>query len=732
MQVTKGNYSDAELRSLDRKLLHLVATYNGIAVKSSPALLALLAKKKVLPADSLAANRIMNSFDYRTTVHVRPESYLNTHGGNSEFNPTVVTHKNLSGKTIQRDNLPLPLPFSVERKYDNLIEVAALSAQVVKNDQGVWVSSVNTVSWQKVYAQGVNAAGMQMVASKVSDLLSQSELWKAMTPIQHNAVQGPEMLAFVTTILNGLSEYDFLELSTIIVLYGLQAMEQRGERWVVLKDDKNQPLIPSSVWEPVKPTEKTKGLLQYYPAILKYKGGVPIVVQFPEQVGTFKNALMAQSLLREVQGSDNSCISLLSAMRGYSGMTDDFGRKVQFIVSAILYCWSIGRRVTVQLETVGDLSILVSSANYWRRKIELALGSGADDFAFDRTMQFSVETCVVKFMLPGVSDTKKVVGSLQTAIVGKPVQGSVVVMYDPGTMPTSESKGKPVDFDYYSRRLFPSFCEKNDFLFYSIVFGDYPFPMDKEVLRDRHAMTSSFNPLKVTRLVDGHEQTVTRNVFVYRHGTASGFRGILSSLEVSLVGYGHTPIYGAKSETTASVKAVTSSQVAVEKVITVPTGYDMTRRTLHRIPLELVKTRSVWYDRVILDCKAQSVIFGNPVIRYSGISNLVYQSKAAAVLNLSLVPLEDGVSSGLIAIRKAGVVVDEEVDFTPRETTAQMTTASSQAMAEVEPRAISFPIPTSVQQEEEAVGLDNFFNVDTLSDDVPSNSSASQPNADDL
>jgi hypothetical protein len=194
MDVTKRNYTDEELRALDRKLLALVATYNGIAVKASPALISLLTQKKVLVADSLAANRILHSFDYRTTVHVRPESFVNTHGGHTEFGPNTVMHKNLSGKTIQRDNLPLPLPFAIERTYDNLVEVAALCAQIVKNDQGVWVSSVNTVSWQKVYVQGVNAVGMQMVAAKVADILSQNAMWKAMTSIQHNAVQGIRLL----------------------------------------------------------------------------------------------------------------------------------------------------------------------------------------------------------------------------------------------------------------------------------------------------------------------------------------------------------------------------------------------------------------------------------------------------------------------------------------------------------------------------------------------------------
>jgi len=540
--------------------------------------------------------------------------------------------------------------------------VAALCAQIVKNDQGVWVSSVNTVSWQKVYVQGINAVGMQMVAAKVADILSQNAMWKAMTSIQHNAVQGPEMLSFVTTTLNGLSEYDYYELNTIIVLYGLQVMEQRGAKWVIMKDDKGNPFVSSNTWQPVKVTPVLQPLLVKYPGILKYRGGVQIMVQFPEKKGEFKNALLSQSLLREVQGSDNSCISLLSAMRGYSGMTDEFGRRIQFLVSSVLHCWSIGRKVTIQLQTVGDLPILVSSTNYWKRQVELK------GFEVDGHMNFILEQCEVKFLLPGISDKKKVVGSFQVAIVNKPVPGSVVVMYDPGTMPTAESKGKVVDYDAYSRALFPSFCDKHDFIFYSIIFGDYPFSMDKDVVRERHSMTVSFRPL--LRIDTKEEEKKIRDLFVYRHGTASGFRGVVSSFEISLIGYGVTPLY---SSTTS------------QKRMYAPSGHDMIRKTLHRIPLERVCTRAEWYDRIILDCEGQSVIFGCPVMRYSGISNLVYQSKIAAALNLSLVPLEDGVSSGLLAIRRGAMVVEEVVDFTPRETTVQVTTATTEMVPQVMP-----------------------------------------------
>jgi hypothetical protein len=719
MSRIQQNYTESELRALDRKTLTLVATYNGIAVKASPALISLNAKKPIKPGDSLLANRILNSSDYKTTVHVRPENYLNTHGGHTEFEPVLVRHKNLAGKSVVRDNLPLPLPFGVDMKYDNLSEVSALCAQIVKNMSGMWVSAISTASWQKVYAQGVNPVGMQAVAQFVCELLSQSSMWRAMTTIQHNGVQGPELLSFVTTTLNSLGQKDWDELNTMIVLYGLQVMEKHEDHWVMWKDDQDQPIVPRSVWQSIKPTEETKSLLTVYPAILKYKGGIPMVVKFPEKLGTFKNALAAQSLLREVQGSDGSCTSLLSAMKGYSGMTDDFGRRIAFTCSAVLHCWSMGRGATVQLETVGDLPMLISSTNYWKRQIELGTIVFPKN---EKKFSFDLNNCVVGFMLPGVGDNKKVVGTLRKAVVHKPLEGSVVIMYDPGTLPTSEAKGKPADYEGGSRDLFPKFCEKYDFILYSMIFGDYPFPQDREVVRERANGTIPFKPLSEVEIdEEGKETSIVTKIYVYRHGSAAGFRGVLSSLPLSLIGFGHTPIHK-------------TGTVLVS-------GYDMTQKTMHRIPLEQVLSRAEWYNRVILDCEAQSVIFGNPVIRYSGISNLAYQSKAAAQLNLSMVPLEDGVASGMIAFRRKGVRVEERVDFSVHdeevETTAQRSfvklSMSSSSMTsppvqeEYAPQVQPQPQPMdAVPYDADQRNLEDFF-ADTLEDTIEEEGAVSTP-----
>jgi len=661
------NYTDAELRSLDRKLLTAVSQHNGIATRVSPALRSLIEKKPVLPGDTLRAHYILESSDYKSSVHIRPDNHINTHGGHQESSPAVIKYKDLTGKESTRDNLPIPLPFGVEVRYDNIQAVAAFCAQIVKNDVGTWHSAVNSASWEKVYATGVNPAGIQLVANLVCEMLTRDPYWGALTPQARNSVQGPEMLSFIAISLNRTSELDYYALNCNIVIHALTVMVQRetlrGTRWIALKGEDGKPLVPNSCWESIAPNDNTRPLLQDFPAIFKYKGSLPLLVRFPTKTGTLKAAVTSLQLLREVQGGDNACSALLSAMRGYTGLTDEFGRRIQFLISSALACWSRGKPVTIQLSSIGDLYILVSSLNHWRRHIVQLLSPSSSGSEKLIGYKFSEETMVVKYIVPGFADKQKLNHKFMDDVVLQPFPESVFIMYNPGNLPTASEKGAAVDYESGSRGLIPEMTYGNDFIIYTVIYGDYPFPKDSQVLRARSSMTARFYPIQRK---DANGKIDSLPLYVYRHGTASGFRGIISTFgDLWLMGYGPKPVVG-----------------SVEDGYPV-TGHDFTDKGLHRIFLPKVILQAQWYDRVVLDCEAQSVIFGNPVIRYSGISNLVYQSKVAAMMNVTLVQLEHGVSAGMLTLRKRHVQEDEEVDFTPTSSGATSTSSSHSALVKV-------------------------------------------------
>lgn len=624
--VVVRNWSDEELRALTRQLLTSVATYNGIAVRTSPALAEMLRKKPVTPGDSLRAGVILNSADYKTSVHVRPEAFVNTHGGKIECTPTTIRHVDLRGQVHEKGNAPVPLPYGIKEKYENLQAVSALCAQVVVNTQGNWVSAVNGSSWEKVYRVGINVPGMVALSISVAKILNQDRTWKAMSPIARSAVQGNEMLSFVATAMNELEESTYWTINTVIVLNALRAMERFDGGWRYVTDDMGVKVISERSYKRI--TEKTCSsltvttklmILKTYPCVMMYLGGVIVGVDFPkDEHGTFKEALDSVARLREVQGSDSSCTALLAGMRDYSGLTDDFGKRVQFLVSAILAAWREGLEVDVHLSTIGDLPIVMSSVAYWRK---WALDQG-DNF-FDKGCQPGKKCGFgVKYLLPQISDKLKVPGTLHPEVISFKREGTCYVTYVDGTLPSAVERGKPVDYESNSKILVPEFVTASSYIIYNAIYGDYPFCYDDQVVMMRRSSTVSFPVWE-------------KRPYVYRFGTGSGFRGILSSIpQLNLVGFGVRPT---------------------------STGWDQSKLVLHDIELPLVKTQREWMKQVCKDCKMQAITFLTPVTRYSGISNLIVQSKVAAVLKLTMMEGEKGALYGNSVVRTVGKSVKDQV-----------------------------------------------------------------------
>jgi len=585
----------------------------------------------------------MMSAENRSSSHVRPDSYVQTHGGSNEYSTTKVVLTELSGKTHERENVPIPLPFGKEVKFPNLQPVAALCAQVVRNTQGVWESGVSTIAWGKTFKSVVNVVGMQLVATVTCAILTDNSVWKGMTTLQKNAIQGNELMSFVANALNGLDPLAYWTLNCLIVFNGLRAFEDQSGKWVHVLDDKGQKMVSSEVYTFVSQPDILAQMSGRFPAVAQYNGRVSLIVDFPEGNGSFEAARLSQARLREVQGPDTSCTAILASMRGYSGLTDAFGRRLQFIVSAVLSAWRLRRSVVVQLSTVGDLSMLISSLNHWKRKIRTADLSILE--LFPSTSQMAAEQdwkCSVSYLLPSANDKRKVPSTLHGVLVHKIDSGVVVVGYDEGNLPTSDKKDTKVDYDAFSSTLVPDFVGQQDYVLYSAIFGDYVFPADPEVARHRD------NSLKKPLQINYKEPRV------HRFGIAAGFRGILTSLpNFSLIGFGNPPS---------------------------GSGFDRTRKVLHSLSCPLVPTMKAWYSVVCDDCSSQVMMFLCPVVRYSGISNLLRQSKEAAVMQLRIVPMEEGLSlpSSVGRIEKvAQPVVDFSVQVEPQVSPTPFSPSSS-------------------------------------------------------
>jgi hypothetical protein len=626
----------------------------------------------------MAAAKIVMSAEYRSMSHVRPESFVQTTGGSMEYSPKTVTMTDLSGRTLVRDNLPIPLPFGRTNVFPNVQVVASLCSQIVRNTSGTWESSISTVAWQKTFRSVINVPGMQMVAKATTTILSRSSSWQAMETIQRNTIQGPELLSFVVSALNQLDPVVYWTLNTMIVFDGLRAFEKRGNEYLHCVDENGNRVIPAECYTFIDFPDN-KAITSSYPAIAQYNGKLPLELSFPEADGSFESARLAQSRLREVQGSDSSCASLLAAMRGYSGLTDVFGRRVTFLVSATLFCWMKKRSVDIQLSTVGDLSMLISSLNYWRRKII----STPRDSDVQKMFSDGVYECDVRFIVPKASDFRSVPATLHNKLNYYVRADSVYVGFHDVTLPTSDKKGQKVDYDAFSKTLVPGNVGSSDYLIYSAIFGDFPFLSDQEVIRTRNSTLKAVMDVKY------------KMPYVFRFGIASGFGGVLSSFaDCHLLGFGWEPKERAKD----------GSQL-----------FDATSKVLHVIRLPLVSSQRRWHEIIVEDCAIQVTIFFNPVIRYSGISNLVRQSKEAAVMQLRIVPMESGISLPL-EVSRTEIVKREVVDFSPKISSSSTTSTLSPSLI---PSFLPLPPPASSSSSSSSTNRVDFSVKNDLLSEVP-------------
>jgi len=616
------NYPDDELKAMDKQMLTQIAGYNGVATKASPQWQMMMTKRTITRADSDMAARVLYSAEYKSISHIRPDAYVQTHGGFTRYTSTQAVLTETGGKQHVRENSPLPLPFGRRPIYPNVQPVAALCAQIVKNVSGEWQSAIDTPAWLKTYKTAVNPVGMQSVAHLVVLALSNSPMWKNLDSVYRNSIQGPEMLSFVVTVLNALPELEYWLINCTIVFSGLRAMERNSDGdWDYVLNAAGQRVVTDATYQfvEVSSQEVRAALLPRFPAIVQYTGKLVVTVNFPENDGSFDSARASQARLREVQGSDNSCTSMLAAMRGYSGLTDAFGRRVQFLTSAVLSVWRLRRSVALQLNTVGDLSILVSSLNAWRRLIVSGDPKIQGLFPSSSVDDAKKYGCEVRYLLPSASSKKNIPSVMYPQIVNRVEPGWVFVGFDEGTLPTSSKKGVKPDYDAYSQTLVPDTVGSEDYVLYSMVFGDYVFLNDQDVRRRRD--NSLLCKIEVKY----------KSPFVYRFGVSSGFRGILSSLpNFMLTGYGH--------------------------ILNSHGQFDKTKEELHVIKVPLVKTMVEWYKFVSDDCALQSFMFFCPVVRYSGISNLIAQSKEAAVMQLRIVPMEEGLSIPNSIVREESAV----------------------------------------------------------------------------
>lgn len=636
-------WTEEEFRNMTRKDLRLFATWNGKACPLPSAYERQIKERPLNRAAAAIATRVFSTNASRSIASVRPEAHIATHGGSFTYYPETVEMTKLSGETVVRNNAPIPARFGETEQYENLVAFSAFS-QVVKVKNGEWKSNVNLDNWLKLCGHSaceINVPGLKSFADTLVAVLAKDPVWDGMSLISRNAVTGEEAMCFVREALGRLDSdlYDYL--NTKLVCEVLKTFYKAAGKWAyvtVQRDGKRERLIPEHCYRIKSPSDRVaRQIFGVYPACYWYMGGLTPNVQFPASNGDMKSTKENVDRAVEILGSESSTSAILAQMRGYSALTDAFGKRIQWILGAVMGLWSQNRNVAVKLTSVGDVPMLVSSLMKWKADIT---GKRPDKFMTvggDGTPKLnSLEFCL---LLADDRDKAKINVHYYSMLRNQVPQGFVVVYHNETNLPSAHTKGEKPDYDLMSQNLVgeqirgirPSddvIYQENDYVVYTAVYGAVPFYQDAQVQRQLQNRTVEVKPWD-------------RPVKVYSWGSAARFHGVMSNLSsICLVGWGLEKVSGKYPEGSS--------------------------RTNHwvTLPLTVVATQSDWYKKVVVDARMQPFTFLNPISRYCPISNLPLLSKAGLTFAQSQVQTEDGELIGNITRVNRG---EEEVvsDFLP-------------------------------------------------------------------
>lgn len=692
-----SNWTREDFLSMTRKDLRYFAVWNGVACVLPKSYAERIAAKPMNVAAAALATEVYSTNESRNVASVRPETHLNTNGGSFTYYPKTVEQVKLSGPVSIRQNAPIPARFEETERYSNLVAVSAFS-QTVKVKDGVWRSNVNIDSWNKVCGHQdceIDVPKLKAFSEQLVGLLSKDGVWLSMSQVARNAVTGGEAMCFVREALNRLEPdlYDWI--NTKIVCEVLRTFYRVRDKWAfTLKSGKKERLISEKCYEKKKPSDKlARTLAGKYPGCYWYKGGVAPSAQFPSIEGDLKSTLSNVAKATEILGSDSSTSAILAQMRGYSALTDDYGKRIQWILGTVLGLWSTGKEAAIRLTTTGDVDLLASSLNKWRAKIKADL---PEKFCTVTSEGMTVNSMKFSFILAQSKDKFKVNVIFHPLIRSRVPAGAVIVYYNEASLPSSHTKGEKPDYDMLSSNLVGEDIrgisqelgsdrqdlgeqgkvevgEVNDYVVYTIIYGAAPFQSDPAVQRAMVSRTLKIGMWK-------------KPVRVYSWGTAAKFHGVLTTLPAyQLIGWG--------------MEKVGDSYVLPER--------ESSNKFVSIRPAQVI-TQEEWYRKVAVDARMQPFAFLNPISRYSPISNLPFMSKAGLTFSQQRVESEEGVLIGnLVRVNR-----EEDsaiVEFVP-ETDILEQIAESEKPKNRLPENTSMILPSSSLSSQ--VGEQRFVEVD--------------------
>lgn len=609
-------WSDKQIESLgetDRKALakyNPKLTANGISV----ALQQMISKLGFSPADGIYAASLRN---VRKTLHlsnVTPGEAI-VQGGHVVVDKDTVTVVRTSGvQTLP--NTPILGNIDEPDLRSNLDNVTAICSCIVKVSKGNWVDN-NSQEWSDRF--NVSPAGMKMLAESVIHVLTHSKDWTALSPISRQGITGIPMMRFIRRVLNNTTKSNYDLLNTIIVVDALQVVKRgRKGAWLKVTDAEGKPVVPDAAYT-IRPfSPKDKGAIRDYPCVFNYTGGyIPGVKAFQSSPDTTSTSAMA-SFNQEVgtwaQGS-NSPVTLLASGKGYATQLTDNTKRQLFLISASLSAWTEGMPVLIRLPSLGDFVPVLSSLQYWQKKI---LDQSPE--MFKRILEYSdgEQKAWFKFILPNQSKTINN-PQVMAHCVSKSEPGFAVIFVMDVSLPQKSDKAQQEpDWDTYSFTAIPPELGAH-YIGITTVYGPAFFSKDvamEKVLKSKSS--SGTKPLE--------------GCHVYSFALAKDFQAVISSFpSLALVGRELTRVVVPVTTAvpTSATSTTTTPSPSVPPVSVTQEQWVQFRPVYHA-------TRASWYETVKRDIYSLLEFPWRPVVRSSPIVNLLFITKGKAELNTAM------------------------------------------------------------------------------------------------
>jgi hypothetical protein len=254
-----------------------------------------------------------------------------------------------------------------------------------------------------------------------------------------------------------------------------------------------------------------------------------------------------------------------------------------------MYCLVHKVPFDIQLNTTGDIPILVSSINKW---VKFLNEKCAEPHQYDW-----------KLLYPSVSATANVHHKYEGFMAHRPRMNTCIIYVNETGLPTSGEKRTPVNYSKCAESLIPSVWSQNSQIVWLPIFDDVFWP--RPDFGDDQLNTSRVKA-----------RNKTYNVFAY--GNTAMYRGVVTTYaDFTLYGFGYPQVNG---------------------------KWDVTKpEDIVPVKVDRIESFTAWNLRVCQDMSIQIVSCFRPLSRYSPISNLPYLSKAGVQITLSQATDEDGV-----------------------------------------------------------------------------------------